>query len=520
MNSPSDKAILENQKKWFYAAFIIINFFLASYYLDVWLTPNAASRAVPILTLYENKTLVIDKYKDYAGDVSVINNHYYSNKAPLSSFIVYPFYSAYKTLRLPELKDTELKKYPIYIWAYKAPDGIVHTPDGRVFILPQLATPLILGDILCGVIPFVLILVLSLFAIKKVSTKLSPIVVVMMSFYGSFLFAYSGTYTGHILSGIFALTGYIFLKKKDYILSGIMVGIALATEFPVGILVPVWGLPIYLNEKKISKPLLFAVGLIPGIILVLWYNYHLTGSIAKTPYSYEVHQQKENAQDIGFNWPTLSAFWGLVFSTFRGVLYYTPIFILMLWYVIKSGYQNTIKSAKNKMSIFNNGIKNYFLMTIIAYLILYSAYYQWPGGWAFGPRYLIPMVMIVLYEGILFLAAKPIPTYFFYALTGFGLLFTWMDKSTKIYMLPDDPIHFGNPVFDIIVPDFFKHHFNTNTFPVFLFDSSPSTAIYAWPVLFIVSIIFLTQWYAKLYPLPIQIPIAKQVKPLKKIKKK
>jgi hypothetical protein len=520
MDSLADKTTLNSKKKWFYAAFIVINLFLSCYYLDVWLSPNAASRAMPVLTLYEDKTIVIDKYKDYAGDVSVIDSHYYSNKAPLSSFIVYPFYSLYKSLHLPELKDTVLKKYPIYIWAYTAPDGIDHTPDGRVFLLPKSATVLMLGDILCGIIPFIIALLLSLMAIKRTNTKVSPVVIVMLSFYASFLFAYAGTYTGHLLSGIFALTGYIFLKKKSYLVSGLMVGLALATEFPVGILVPVWALLIYLNEKKFSKPFLFAVGLIPGFIIVLWYNYHLTGSILKTPYNFEVHQQKQNTQDIGFNMPTLAAFWGLVFSTFRGVLYYTPILILMLWYAIKFGYQNSFKSVRNKMTLVNTGIKNYLLMTIVAYLILYSSYYQWPGGWAFGPRYLIPMVMIALYEGTIYISQKPISAYLLYALTGAGLLFVWMDKSTKIYMFPDDPTHFGNPVSSVIIPDFMKHHFNTNTLPVFLFDSSPVAAIYAWPVLFIAGIIFLALWYSKLFPAPIEIPVVKQKQPIKKANKK
>lgn len=511
--------ILTN-KKWFYTAFAAINLFLACYYMDVWITPNSASRVMPVLTLHEDHTIVVDKYKDYAMDVSVINNHYYSNKAPLSSFIVYPFYSLYKSLGLPELKDTTLKKYPIYIWAYKRPDGNLIMADGRAFLLPKSATVFILGDIICAAIPFVIALLLSLFAIKRADVKLSPVVVVMMSFYASFLFAYAGTYTGHLLSGIFALTGYIFLKKKNYVMSGVMVGLALATEFPVGILVPVWAVLIYLNEKKISKPALFALGLIPGIFIVMWYNYHLTGSFTKTPYNYEIHQQKENAQDIGFNMPTLAAFWGLVFSTFRGVLYYTPIFILMLWYAIKSGYQNSFKHVRNKIKLLGDGIKNYLLMTIIAYLILYSAYYQWPGGWAFGPRYLIPMVMIALYEGVLFIAKKPVSVYFFYAVTGLGLLFTWMDKSTKIYMLPDDPVHFGNPVFDIIVPDFFKHHFNSNMLPVFWFDTSPSVAIHLWPVLFIAGIVFLSKWYSKLYPVPVKVQVTKQPQPLKKSKKK
>lgn len=128
--------------------------------------------------------------------------------------------------------------------------------------------------------------------------------------------------------------------------------------------------------------------------------------------------------------------------------------------------------------------------------------------------------MIVLYEGVLFLATKPISVYFFYALTGVGLLFTWMDKSTKLYMLPDDPTRFGNPVFDIIVPDFFKHHFNANTLPVFLFDTSPIAAIHIWPVLFIAGMVFLARWYSKLYPLAVEIPVIKQKQAPKKFKKK
>ncbi len=523
-------------KKWFYAAFVLINLLLSCYYIDVWITPNTACRAMPVLALYEDKTIVIDKYKDYAGDVSVINNHTYSNKAPLSSFLIYPFYAAYKSFGLPEMKDTTLKKYPIYIWAYKNPDGSLIMADGRSFTLPKSSTVFILGDILCGAIPFVLALLLSLFAIKRTSSKISPVIIVMLSFYASYLFAYAGVYTGHLLSGIFALTGYIYLKKKNYILSGIMVGLAMATEFPVGVLVPVWALLIYLNEKKISKPVLFGLGIIPGIIMVLWYNYHLTGSITKTPYNFEVHQQKEDSQGLGFNMPTLSAFWGLVFSTYRGVLFYTPVLLLMLWYFFKSGYENTFKNLKNKTSLVSDAVKNYLFMTIVAYLILYSSYYQWGGGWAFGPRYLIPMVMIVLYEGVIYLSSKKISPYWFYGLTGLSLLFVWMDKSTKLFMLPDFPqdyekmnlnaslLHligdYKNPVFNIVVPDFMQHKWNSNMLPVFMFDSSPMAAIYIWPVLFIAGLLILASWYNKLYPAQVEIPVAKPKQVVKKPKRK
>jgi len=393
----------KKRKNLFYVGFILINLFLSSYYLDVWLTPNAASRAISVLSLYENKSLEIDKYKDYAGDMSMINNHYYSNKAPLSALVIYPVYWLCKTVGLPDLKDATLKEYPIYIWEHKQPNY-----DGRNYLVPKTSSILIIGDILCGAVPFVIILLLSLFAIKKTSSKVSPVAVVMMSFYASFLFAYAGTFSSHILSGFLALIGYILIKNKNYAVSGLMVGLAMAIEFPVGALAPVWALLIYLNEKKISKPLLFGAGLIPGLLIILYFNHLLTGSITKTPYSYELYAQKQSSQDVGFYYPTISAFWGLIFSTYRGVLYYTPVLLLMIWYGVKFGYEDTFMKVKDKMALVNSGIKNYLLVTVLAYLVLYSAYYQWPGGWTFGPRYLIPMVIILLYEGISFLSSRPV----------------------------------------------------------------------------------------------------------------
>ncbi len=543
MNKATGESAFFGSKKWFYATFIAINLILSCYYLDVWITPNTACRAIPVLTLYEDKTIVVDKYKDYAGDVSKINDHYYSNKAPLTSFIVYPVYALYKALGLPEFKDTTLRKYPIYDYAYKEADGIVHTPDARSFVLPKSASIFVLGDLICGVLPFVITLLLALFAIKRTSTKVSPVVIVMLSFYASYVFAYAGVYTGHLLSGVFALSAYILLKKKNYVLSGILLGLGVATEFTVGILVPVWALLILTNEnpkdawvKKLTKPVLFGLGLIPGMAIVLYYNYHLTGSVFKTPYNYEIHQQKQDASELGFNAPTLSAFWGLVFSAYRGVLIYAPVLIFMLFYVIKNGYQNSFKNIKNKISLLSTGMKNYLLLTTVAYLLLISAYYQWPGGWALGPRYLIPMVMIVLYEGVIYLASKRVSPYVFYGLTGVGLLFTWMAKSTKIFMLPDypqdyekmnlnaDQMHmiatYKNPIFNIIVPEFMQHRYNTNMISVFMLDMSPATAIYLWPVLFIASLVFLTYWYNRLFPAPLVAKVSTQAPSAKKFKKK
>jgi|GEM_PF-598176 len=478
----------------FYGIFVVINLFLSCYYVDVWVTPNTASRAIPVLTLYENQTIVIDKYVHYAVDASRINNHYYSNKAPLSTFIVYPFYATYKGMGLHELKDSTLKKYPIYIL-----ENINSNVDARSQLLPKSATVLIIGDVLCGAIPFVLMLLLSLFALERITSGASPVIIVMLTFYGTFLFSYAGTYTGHILAAFLALTAYILVKRKEYLFSGVMLGLAVATEYPLGILIPLWIIVIFANEKKISKSLLFIAGIMPGLLIVLFYNYHLTGSFFQTAYSYEVNQHKQNAHDIGLYFPKISVLLKLIFSTYRGILYYTPVLLFVLWYALKYGYQNIAKNTGDKMEYVKAWLKNYWLITTVLYLLFYSAYYEWDGGWSFGPRYLIPIVVILLYEGVIFLSAKSFSMNIFYVVAAVGIVVTWMDKSTKIFQIPSNEATFGNPVFSIIIPDFFKHKFNTNTLPVFLFNSNPVMAVYAWPLLFIAGFIALVIGYSKLY---------------------
>lgn len=503
-------------RKWFYALFISVNLLLSSYYLDVWITPNATSRALPVLTLYENKTIQIDKYKDYSLDRSEVKGHYYSDKAPLGTFLVYPFYYVYKSIGLPELKDSSLTKYPIYIYAYKFSGGDISFPDGRLFFpLPKISTVFILADILCGSLPFTIALFLALLAASKAysennkvadggstSSLFSPVIIVMFSFYASFLFAYAGTFTGHILSGLFALSGYIFIKKKNYLFAGLMIGLAVAAEFTVGILIPLWAILIYLNERKITKPVFFMAGIIPGLLFILLYNLHVTGNMLLTPYSYLANSYAGH-KDIGFTHPRGDALWGMIFSVYRGMLFYAPVLAVLLWYVIK---QN-IKLLKGFLSgkakeLFIVGIKNYLLVTIIIYTLLISSYFMWDGGWAFGPRQIIPLIFICLYEGASFLASKKISAYFFYIISGIGLLFVWMDKSTKIYEIPNDSSQFSNPVFDIIIPDFLKHKFNTNLLPVFMFDSNPVIAIYVWPVLFMAGLFILTRGYSKVHPIP------------------
>ena len=467
--------------KIFLAVFFLVNLFLSSYFIDAWLTPNAASRAIPVLTLYEDHSLIIDKYQNFTGDKAFINNHYYTDKAPLSTYLVYPFYVLYKTFSSTSDSVDHINKYPIYIWE------AVGMKDGRAFLFPKVNVPLVLGSFLAGSVPFALLVGIIFFFIWKQQSEISPVLLAMLPTFGTFLFALSGVYFGHLLSGLFLLLTYIFLKHdKNYFLAGIFVGLAFLTEYTTAICGPIWLFLIFYNTKNFKKALLFCAGIIPSLLFILYYNQITTGNKFDLLYNHAALAAfKEMKEQLGFRLPKLEAIWGLLFSSYRGLFFYAPILLLIVFYFAKQLFQYKWKSFTN----------NYLFLFAVIYLLVNSSYYMWWGGWSFGPRHLTPIAMLVLYEGIIYLPKIKFPKIIFFILCAAGIFLAWSGKATRIYMMPDDPSRFSNPLTSLILPDFGQHKFNANTLPTILFDFSPQTSVYLWLVLFGLAVYLLNNWY-------------------------
>ena len=87
----------------FWLAFILINVVLAGYFLDSIPSPNPTSRVLPVIALFEDGTYAIDRYQDTTMDKSFVGGHYYSDKAPLSTWLVLPVYGLLKLTVTPEI---------------------------------------------------------------------------------------------------------------------------------------------------------------------------------------------------------------------------------------------------------------------------------------------------------------------------------------------------------------------------------------------------------------------------------
>ncbi len=449
--------------KRFWILFVIANIFLSAFFIDVWLTPNPGSRAIPMITLFESGTLQIDRYESYTLDKSLINGHYYSDKAPLSTMMTVPFYGLIKALGIDRLAP---ERYPAYPTAYTPG----HNPRyADSFVFPAYFA-YITGGLVCGSIPFVVILVLVFSAIRRHTGNISPVLLACLPFYGSFVFVYTGAYFGHILAGMFLLAAYIALDSyKRFFCAGVLLGLAFLAEYPVGLALPLWATLIWIREKHWQPALWFVLGFVPALLLNSLYLFLITGDPLTMPYSLVSYEgfapMREN---LGFSPPQLSRMGHLLVTPYRGLFFYAPFLIIGLLVAVRKGNGSVPR-----------WLLDYTVVFSICFVLLISSYYMWDGGYAYGPRHLIPVAILLLYRGIMVVAKKGPAGWLFYVSVGAGCLMGWLAKVTVAFVVMPD---IANPVFSLIIPEFLQGRYNPNNVLTMVWGINPVVSVIVWPV--------------------------------------
>jgi hypothetical protein len=435
--------------KRFYIIFFLVNLLLGFYFVDTWNNSNTTSRALPIVSYFEQGNFQIDKYHELVLDKAYIDGHYYTDKAPLPTLIVLPVFGLLKWL------------------------GIIQAVDGSYYG----PAVYILGGLICGSIPFAIFMLLSLIGVKRNKSGLAPVLLSCMPFYGSFIFVFAGTYFTHILSGLLLLIAYIYLKRSKFFLAGLFAGLAFLSEYTIALVFPIWAVQVWIKQKSFLKGFWFGLGTLPAILFILGYNNYFTGS----PFTmmYKFHTFQDLHSNYGFSLPTLESLWGLSFSNYKGLFFYAPFLVLALFVVLR-----------------NNGIKSvlghYVTWVSVIYFLVISGYFGWWGGWTYGPRLLFPVAVLLIYEGILQVSKTKIFKPAFWVLTVFGLAGAFLAKITVLYSIPTESAH---PFVQTIFPALAKGSFNPNNLATMIFGLDPLIAGIFWLVILVVSMVFLSWYY-------------------------
>jgi len=150
---------------------------------------------------------------------------------------------------------------------------------------------------------------------------------------------------------------------------------------------------------------LIATGLVFPVLFAL-YSTSIFGS-PTIPYQYEYLEEFRVAMSKGFmgvTTPKLTSAYYLTIHPFRGVFFWSPWILIALAGAI-FGIQSTGRRRLTSWLA---------LFGFVGYLIFNSGYYMWWGGYAMGPRLMLPMFVFVPL-GLIGLLRRDAPKIWFYA---------------------------------------------------------------------------------------------------------
>jgi len=344
---------------------------------------NDFSRYDLIVAAVQKNTLAIDAYQKDTGDKAFINGHYYSDKAPGMQLAGIPIYGLIYFIQRTIYPNKTLfinQNFSYWIWKFA------------------------LLRIVLIIIPTALMAILFLKFLQQFTASITkPLWMVLGYCLGTLAFPYSTLFFSHQFAAVLVFSSFMGLfyyrhyddhpraifhsrMNQQLILSicGFMLSYAVISEYPVILLAAI--LTGYAFDKNTSKKEIgyYILGAIIPLLILLSYNYIVSGNIFKLAYSEEVNRQfyiGMNKGVGGVTYPKITVLIQLLFGLYRGILLYNPVLILGLIGFIYF-FQNTVYRREFWVGISCIGI----------YLLFNSSYYMWWGGAALGPRHLIPII--------------------------------------------------------------------------------------------------------------------------------
>lgn len=268
---------------------------------------------------------------------------------------------------------------------------------GKLADMGQLATSF-------GVMTITIINTYLLFQIfrKLGSTNKFALLFSVINLFATATFVYASIISQHQFSTLFLLiTLYSLISFSSFTSFGLITGLVVVAFFidaPLVILLMpfvVGSLYLVLQDKKLRNRLKTS-WLIPGIVILTlfvacveaMYNFRANGnplligqwarSVTKIADGIPVLGTHLNAYLPFKSHNVLHGLWVLLLSPERGIVYFSPIFILLVFGV-------------QRFFIRYRSIAIMSFLSIVLTILLYASFGDAAGGPSFGPRYLIPL---------------------------------------------------------------------------------------------------------------------------------
>jgi hypothetical protein len=380
------------------------------YFLPRWADWNVNSRFDLVISIVDDRTLTIDRLVANTGDYADYNGHYYSDKAPGIALLAVPVYAAFEKV-IPESLATRGQT------AARQSTALASTlqPSGTGLERAKIWTFLALTTVtfVIVVLPAAALGVIFFRIGRQFGLNWSQsIAATVLYTLGTSAFPYANSLVGHQTSAflLFGAFSIVFAVRRKIVGPGICVvvgffiGYAAVTEYQtalIGVIVSFYAL-LTVGRWPATLARLVA-GAAPALVALAVYDLTAFGTILPIGYLHStlwsgVHQ----TGFVSLTYPHLDALWGITLGMDRGLFFLSPHLLFAL-----VGYVALWRTPQRRPEFW------VLLAAPLAFFAFNSSSAMWQGGFAVGPRYLVPALP--------FLAMA----------SGIGLTRAWQSRSHR-----------------------------------------------------------------------------------------
>jgi len=361
-----------------------------TYVFPRWADPNQNSRLDMVVAVVEDGTFQIDKYVENTVDYAKVGEHYYSDKAPGTAFLGIPLYAGLKVfLDLPVVdRLTERLANSEAFKSTLRAEGTGVLKQKVRFALAQVVLTFIIS-----VLPSAFLGVLLYRLLARFTSSVWARLGVVLG-YGLLTpaFAYAGAFYGHQLSAALLFGAFYLafvrpapLSRGALIGIGLLLGYSVLTEYPsllvAGILYlyTLYRLHRERHWQRIGWVTITGALIAAGLMV---YNTMVFGGPLTLGYSNsELWVNQHHTGFMSLTMPHWEAAWGITFGVFRGLFVLSPLLLLSL-----PGFGLWWRSREHRPEFW------VATTSVFSFFLFNTSSGMWWGGYAIGPRYLLPML--------------------------------------------------------------------------------------------------------------------------------
>jgi hypothetical protein len=301
-------------------------------------------------------TVTIDAYHTNTGDKSFRDGRYYCDKAPGMSILGVPVYAAAGVVG-------------------------VHSLETAAYLVTLFST---------GLPVAVSVLLLFLLARALAASPRRAALLALAYGLGTLIFPYATLFYGHDVLAALFLGAFVILARArlagrvpsfaTLVLVGVLLGWAVVVEYPaaLGVAVFVAYAASFVPPRRLVALVLGGLG--PAVILFLYHTVAFGGPLV-LPYSFSTQKNRHLGWFMGIGVPKVHALWGITFSSYRGLFYSAPWLLLAAPGAVLLARSRATRPEAIVCAV-----------VVLLFVWLNGSLVDWDGGWACGPRYLIPAI--------------------------------------------------------------------------------------------------------------------------------